>query len=155
MVFDKNLNFLTQFGGAGLEAGQFDEPVGIAVSSSGLVAVADTWNRRVQVFESDESGLIFTPTSSFDVEAWYGTGIENKPYITFSPYDTILISDPDGDRVLEFTIEGEYVRGIQDLAYSLDTFSAPYGLDFDQNGKLWVSDASSNMVLKFDLGAGE
>lgn len=155
LVFDEDLNFITQFGGAGFEAGQFDEPVGITVSESGLVAVADTWNRRVQVFEVDDSGLNYTQISTFDVEAWYGTSIENKPYITFSPYNTILISDPDGDRVLEFTIEGEFVRGFQDLAYSLDIFSAPYGLDFDEEGKLWVSDASSNMILKFDLGQSE
>ena len=106
----------------------------------------------MQVFESDESGLIFEPISSFDVETWYGTGIENKPYITFSPYDTILISDPDGDRVLEFTVEGVYVRGMQDLAYSMDIFSSPYGLDFDPEGNLWVSDAASNMILKFNPG---
>lgn len=155
LVFDQDLNFITQFGGTGFEAGEFDEPVGIAISKNGLVAVADTWNRRVQVFEVDDSGLNYTPTSAFDVEAWYGTGIENKPYITFSPYNTIFISDPDGDRILEFTIEGEFVRGFQDLAYSLDIFSAPYGLVFDQEGKLWVSEVSTNMILRFDLGQGE
>jgi NHL repeat. len=50
MVFDQNLNFITQFGGAGFDAGEFDEPVGIAVSQDGKIVVADTWNRRVQNF---------------------------------------------------------------------------------------------------------
>ena len=150
VVYDKNLNFLTQFGGAGFEAGQFDEPVGLAASNGGLVAVADTWNRRIQVFEPSEDGLHYTQVSAFDVEAWYGTGIDNKPYITFSPKGNILISDPNGFRILEFTPGGEFVRGIEDLITSSDLFSQPYGLVFDSGGNLWVSDASSDTVMKFE-----
>ena len=155
LVFDKNLNYLTQFGGAGFEAGKFDEPVGIAINADGLVAVADTWNRRVQVFQPDTDGLNYTQVSAFDVDAWYGSGIDNKPYITISPNDTILISDPDGNRILEFTMEGLFLQGWEDLALSPDVFSRPYGLDFDNQGNLWAADAASNMVLRFAYTASE
>jgi DNA-binding beta-propeller fold protein YncE len=33
--------------------GQFQEPWGIAVDDQGTVYVADTWNHRIQVFDSD------------------------------------------------------------------------------------------------------
>jgi DNA-binding beta-propeller fold protein YncE len=155
LVFDKNLNYLTQFGGAGFEAGKFDEPVGIAINADGLVAVADTWNRRVQVFQPDTDGLNYTQVSAFDVDAWYGSGIDNKPYITISPNDTIFISDPDGNRILEFSIEGLFLQGWEDLAPSPDVFSRPYGLDFDNQGNLWAADAASNMVLRFAYTASE
>jgi hypothetical protein len=89
-----------------LNSGQFDEPVGIAVSANGDVAVADTWNRRVQIFRPDESGLVYSSTGEFSVEAWFGQSLDNKPYLTFSPYGTILISDPEGARILEFTQGG-------------------------------------------------
>ena len=148
LVFDKNLNYLTQFGGAGFEAGQFDEPVGIAINSEGLVAVADTWNRRVQVFQPSEDGLTYTQVSAFDVDAWYGTGIDNKPYIAISPNDTILVSDPEGNRILEFSMEGLFLQGWEGLTPSADVFSEPYGLDFDSQGNLWAADAASNMVLR-------
>ena len=36
-----------------MEAGQFDEPVGIAVDKDGLVYIADTWNQRIQVMVAD------------------------------------------------------------------------------------------------------
>ncbi len=151
LVFDKNLNFITQFGGVGFEAGQLDEPVGITVSGSGQVAVADTWNRRVQIFVPDETGLIYTQAGAFDVDAWYGTGVDNKPYLTFSPDNTILISDPEGNQVLEFSVDGEFIKGWKDLVLSEELYSRPYGLDFDAQGNLWVSEAASNAVLRFNI----
>lgn len=150
VVYDRDLNYITQFGGAGIEAGKFDEPVGIAISPDGKVAVADTWNRRVQIFQADKDGLVYLPVSEFTVEAWYGQSLENKPYLTFSPYGTIVISDPEGGRLLEFTIEGEFVRGWQDLAISSEMLSQPYGLDYDSKGNLWVADGLMNVLMRFD-----
>nr|MBP6086853.1 NHL repeat-containing protein [Pelolinea sp.] len=150
VVYDRDLNYITQFGGAGMEAGKFDEPIGIAISPDGKVAVADTWNRRVQIFQADKDGLVYLPVSEFTVEAWYGQSLENKPYLTFSPYGTIVISDPEGGRLLEFTIEGEFVRGWQDLAISSEMLSQPYGLDYDSKGNLWVADGLMNVLMRFD-----
>ena len=149
LVFDENLNYITQFGGAGFEAGELDEPVGIAISDSGQVVIADTWNRRVQIFEPDESSLNYIQVGVFDVEAWYGTGIDNKPYVAISPDNTILISDPEGVRILEFSMEGEYMRGWQDLSISIDILSQPYGMDFDSQGNLWICDGASSKLLVF------
>lgn len=149
VVFDKDLNFISQFGGGGFEVAQFDEPVGIAVSKSGLVAVADTWNRRVQVLRKDETGSGYSSVSAFDVEAWYGQSMDNKPYITFSPEETIIISDPEADRLLEFSVNGQFIRGWQDLSPSPEDISTPYGLDFDEAGNLWFSDSTMNMILRF------
>jgi len=44
VVFDSQGNYITQFGGRGMAVGQLDEPVGIAIDSSGKVYIADTWN---------------------------------------------------------------------------------------------------------------
>lgn len=150
VVYDKDLNYITQFGGAGFEAGQFDEPVGIDVSDTGVVAVADTWNRRVQLFSPDESGLVYTQTGEFEVDGWYGQSLDNKPFLTFSPKGTIFVSDPEGGRILEFSLSGDLIQGWQDLSISSELFSRPYGLDFDAQGNLWVSDASMNVIMVFN-----
>ena len=149
VIYDKDLNFITQFGGAGFETGQFDEPVGIDVSDTGVIAVADTWNRRVQLFSPDESGLVYTQTGEFDVDAWYGQSLENKPFLAFSPKGTLFITDPEGGRILEFTLSGELIQGWQDLSVSSEVISRPYGLDFDAQGNLWVSDAAMNVIMVF------
>ena len=33
--------------------GQFNEPVGLAVDANGNIYAADTWNKRIQVFDPD------------------------------------------------------------------------------------------------------
>ena len=149
VIYDKDLNFITQFGGAGFEAGQFDEPVGIDVSDTGIIAVADTWNRRVQFFSPDESGLVYTQTGEFEVDAWYGQSLENKPFLAFSPKGTLFVTDPEGGRILEFSLSGELIQGWQDFSVSSEVFSRPYGLDFDAQGNLWVSDAAMNVLMVF------
>jgi len=46
-------------------------------------------------------------------------------------------------------MEGEFLAGWEGLALSSETISQPYGMDFDGEGNLWISDAASNMVLRF------
>jgi len=146
VVFDIDLNYKTQFGGGGFEPGQFDEPVGITVNSSGQIIVADTWNRRVQTFELNKTGLEFTPINSFDVSAWYGQGIDNKPYLTTDIEGNIFLADPEIGRILKFSATGEYLQGYQDINISEDLIGNPYGMDIDETGNLWFSDASSSVL---------
>jgi len=146
VVFDTDLNYKTQFGGGGFEPGQFDEPVGITVNSSGQIIVADTWNRRVQTFEINKTGLEFTPINSFDVSAWYGQGIDNKPYLTTDMEGNIFLADPEIGRILKFSATGEYLQGYQDINISEDLIGNPYGMDIDETGNLWFSDASSSVL---------
>ena len=146
VVFDSELNYKTQFGGGGFEPGQFDEPVGITINSEGQIIIADTWNRRIQIFESDESGVEFKPVGSFDVSAWYGQGIDNKPYLTTDLIGNIFLSDPEIGRILKFSAAGEYILGYQDINISEDLIGYPYGMDIDEDGNLWFSDASSNVL---------
>jgi len=145
VVFDSDLNFITQFGGGGFEAGQFDEPVGITVDNDNNVIVADTWNRRIQVFQVDETGIVYSPVNSFDIDGWFGQGIDNKPYLTTDENNNIYVSDPESGRILIFAKDGTILEGYQDLNTSDDLISYPYGLAIDE-GRLWFSDASSNII---------
>uniref|UniRef100_A0AC35GMK9 B box-type domain-containing protein n=1 Tax=Panagrolaimus sp. PS1159 TaxID=55785 RepID=A0AC35GMK9_9BILA len=52
----RKLNYDVNFGSFGVEDGQFSEPAGICVTTDGLIAVTDTKNHRVQVF--DEIGCL-------------------------------------------------------------------------------------------------
>ncbi|MGH9996266.1 MAG: 6-bladed beta-propeller, partial [Nitrososphaeraceae archaeon] len=48
--FDREGNFMTKWGSKGSGEGQFIDPLGIALDTSGNVYVVDAGNRRVQVF---------------------------------------------------------------------------------------------------------
>ena len=150
VIFDSEGNFLSQFGSPGLEAGNLDEPVGIAMDASGKIFIADTWNHRIQVFQTDSSGLNFTPLSSWNVDSWYGQSMNNKPFLTIAPNGNIFATDPEESRILEFTAQGELVHAWTGFNLSEDIASQPLDLKFDSSGKLWVSDAASNLILVFD-----
>jgi len=53
-IYDKTGKYLTEFGGLGWGEGWFQHPRDIAVDSSGRIFVADTFNDRIQVFETKE-----------------------------------------------------------------------------------------------------
>jgi DNA-binding beta-propeller fold protein YncE len=54
--FDKEGNFITQWGGMGIGDGQFNFPYGIVVDAKGSVFVVDSGNTRVQQFMPADEG---------------------------------------------------------------------------------------------------
>ena len=51
--FNSNGTFITKWGSNGSADGQFNDPQGVAVDSSGNVYVADYYNNRIQKFNSN------------------------------------------------------------------------------------------------------
>ncbi len=151
VVFDPNGVFISEFGTSGFEAGQFDEPVGIAIGPEGKVYIADTWNQRIQVFEPDETGTIFTPIAKWDVAAWYGQSLDNKPYLAVDTQGHVFITDPDGYRVIEFSSAGEFIQYWGDYGGTADRFGIPAGIAVDGSGGIWISDAGNNRLMHFTL----
>ena len=153
VVFDPNGNFITQFGELGFAPGQFSEPVGLALSDDGRLYVADTWNQRMQIMIPDPNNPnTYVPLKEWDIAGWYGQSLDNKPYIAVdSAANRLLVADPEGYRVLEFTLEGDFVRYWGDYSTGPDGFGLVSGLAFDPGGGVWVSDAANNRLLHFTL----
>jgi DNA-binding beta-propeller fold protein YncE len=150
VVFDGNGEYITQFGEVGFELGQFDEPVGIEVDQNKNVYVADTWNQRIQVMTPDSEGN-YQPSESWDIVAWYGQSLENKPYLTLDSKDHLFVSDPTGNRILEFTVEGDFVRYWGDTGTDTGKLKLPLGMAVDEEGHLWVVDSANNRVVRYTL----
>jgi DNA-binding beta-propeller fold protein YncE len=151
VVFDPDGNFLSEFGSAGLDPGQFDEPVGVAVDADGIVYVTDTWNQRIQTFEPSADKSFFTPQRQWDVFGWYGQSLENKPFIAVNEEGHVFITDPELYRVIEFTPEGEVVRTWGDFGESPTNFGLASGIAVDAEGHVWVTDGEFNRVMRFTL----
>lgn len=152
VVFDENGQFITQFGSAGLAPGQFDEPVGITMDAEGRVFVADTWNQRVQEFIQAEDGS-FQPSNNWEVVAWFGQSLDNKPYLSVDDRGHIFVTDPEGNRVLQFTRSGEIVRYWGDFGTGPDKFALVGAVAVDPRGGVWVSDAGNSRLMHFSIPA--
>jgi uncharacterized protein (TIGR03663 family) len=151
VVFNEDGTYLTQFGGAGLDPGQFDEPVGIAIDTTGVIYIVDTWNQRIQAFTPSEDGMTFTPLRQWDVSAWYGQSLENKPFIAVDNRGHVFITDPEGFRVIEYTTDGELIQTWGDYGDTPTTIGIASGIAVDPAGDVWISDAGNNRVMRFTL----
>ena len=151
VIFDQDGNYITEFGTAGFDPGQFDEPVGVAVGPSGAVYVTDTWNQRVQVFTPNGDGTFYTPSKQWDVNAWFGQSVDNKPFIAVDANENVYITDPEGYRIIEFTSSGEFIRTWGDFGSSPEEIGLAAGVTVDKLGFVWVTDAGNNRILRYKL----
>ncbi len=151
LVYDANGGFLSQFGLNGMNQGEFDEPVGLAIDSEGLLYVADTWNQRIQVFQPLSDGISYGFLREWQVSAWEGQSVNNKPYIDVDKNGHVFVTDPDAYRILEFDNVGNFIRGWGDYSSGIDGFGLPIGIAVDAEGRVWVSDAENGYMLRFSM----
>jgi DNA-binding beta-propeller fold protein YncE len=145
VVFDADGNLLHLWGGSGDSAGSFEEPVGIDVDAAGNIYVADTWNQRVQVFDST-----YVFQREWPVEAWYGQSVVNKPYLAVDAESRVYVTDPEGYRVAVFSSEGELLATFGTYGFEAASFSLPTGIDVDDEGYIYVTDTDGQRVMKFE-----
>jgi uncharacterized protein (TIGR03663 family) len=134
-------------GPMGYGDGQFQEPWGIAVAGDGRVYVADTWNHRIQAFDSDGTFLARWGTYGQTTDAaalMYGprdiaVDSEGQVFVTDTGNKRILVFDPDGNYLDQWGGEGA----------GPGSFSEPVGIDVDQEGNIYVVDTWNQRVQRF------
>jgi DNA-binding beta-propeller fold protein YncE len=156
-----NCNLATTFGcvdpdGAGpldFGDGQFQEPWGIDVAPDGRVYVADTWNHRIQVFDTDGNFL----------NKWgrYGQ-TATEPDMFYGPRDLtvdavgrVFVTDTGNKRVSVFDQDGQFLQQFGGGGAEPGQFEEPVGIDVDAEGNLYVADTWNQRIQIFDpTGAG-
>src|SRR5581483_8673805 len=135
-------NYVTSFGTEGSAAGQFREPVGIAVDTQGRIYVADTWNQRIQVFSQQ-----FQPLAQFPVQGWSSQSLVNKPYLAAGPDGSIYATVPERSSVLRLQ-DGI----ISSLALpSSPHLGQPIGVTVDSQGRVVVSDQQGGTIDAYSI----
>ncbi|MBQ6509600.1 MAG: glycosyltransferase family 39 protein [Flexilinea sp.] len=152
MIYDENGNFIRKFGVSGMGMGELDEPVGIVLLDDDHLAIADTWNQRVQVFDVSGKTSIDGVTLVFDVNAWYTQSLNNKPYITGSSESgSIFLTDPEGSLIHQYDMGGNLVRTWNADGGDIDHYCMPTGITLASDGSIWVVDTEHARVNKFIL----
>ena len=119
---------LRTFGSIGTNVGQFQYPHGIAVSSTGQVAVVDTCNHRVQLFSADGEFQGAFGCQGVDV------GFLNFPDgATYDRQDNIVVADSDNHRISVYSSAGELVRN-----FGNENLKNPWGVCTTNDGNIAV-----------------
>jgi len=129
--------FLLKWGSLGSSDGQFDNPRGIAVDSSGNVYVADTNNDRIQKFDS--GGNFITKLGS----QGSGDGQFNSPRdVAVDSSGNVYVTDNGNDRIQKLDSLGNFIAKWY-LSY-------PLSIAVDSSGNVYVTDQFNYRVQKFD-----
>ena len=151
VIFDSDGNALEAVGGAGMGVGQFDEPVGIAVDDRGRVYVADTWNKRIQVLIPEGDSLSYPTNITWDIEAWFGESLDNKPFLAIDDVYNTYVADPVMGRVLVFDPQGNFLATFGAFGSGPAEIGTVGGLAVNADGNVWVSDSRNNRLMQFTL----
>lgn len=143
VIFNADGTGVQSIGGAGLDPGLFDEPVGIAIGKDDTLYVADTWNQRIQVLQKDAAGN-YTFLREWPITGWYGQSLDNKPYIAVDAQERIYVTDPEGYRVLVFDAFGKFITTWGDFGNGNNQFALASGIAVDNEGQIYVSDVGEN-----------
>jgi len=182
--FDTNGNFITMWGwgvatGAnqfetctsscqagvyGSSDGQFKNPMGVTVDSSGNVFVVDTYNNRIQEFTS--AGGFITKWGS------YGTGngqFWNPAGVAVDSSDNVYVADTSNKRIQKFDSNGNFITmwgwGVATGASQFETctsscqagifgfgdgqFKSPFGIAVDSSDNVYVGGWGDYRIQKF------
>ncbi|MDE2141047.1 MAG: hypothetical protein KGJ84_01375 [Elusimicrobia bacterium] len=146
------------------QPGRFHHPAGVAVDAGQNIFVADTDNRRVQVFDST-GGFSFqfdlppvpartgSDDDDHDVHEDPSVAALGKPFgIALDAAGDIYVADPKGGRALKFGATGQLLLTIPIAGDKPGTWGQPFGVAVSASGDcLLVSDRKGSRILKFDF----
>jgi streptogramin lyase len=145
------------YGSVGTGDGQFEHPYGIAVDPAGRFYVADSYNNRIQVFDS--GGNFVRKWGTFGT----GNGQFDQPYgITVDSSFNVYVSEIGNNRVQQFTRTGTYVTQWGSTGTGHSQFRQAFSIAKDASGNVYVGDQDNRRVQKFsssgtyltDIGSG-
>ena len=132
------------FGKFGSSVGMFNGPWGVVVNARDEIAVTDTNNHRVQIFNSDGKFL-----RSFGRQGKKGGEFTHPRGIAFHNNGNIFVTDNNNHRIQIFSGEGAYVGSFGGKGSLASQFSNPLGLSVDSDGNIIVADAGNKLIKIF------
>lgn len=131
----------------GAGPGELSQPFDVAVDTNGDVYVADSGNRRIQVF--DASGAFLR---QFGPGVLLSTSVVRGIALTA---EGLWVSDNEQERLFLFNRAGALIKSIGDADSVVGEISRMRGLASDRLGALYVVEPNRDRTQKFDpMGKG-
>jgi uncharacterized protein (TIGR03663 family) len=128
--------------------GQFREPWGIAVSNDGRVYVADTWNHRVQCFDTNGTFLVKWGASGESMDM--GGVFYGPRDVAVDASGRVYVTDTGNERVTVFDADGRFLNQWGSEGIVPGQFAEPVGIAVDAEGNIYVADTWNRRVQVFD-----
>ncbi len=164
--FDKNGDWVKQWGGPGSGPGEFSTPHSIAADNDGNIYVADRGNRRIQVFDHDGNVLreikIDVPAPE-DAQPWMGarpgpnargTMAPGAPWtvcITPGPTQYLYASDAFPGRVYKLSLDGQLLGMLGRSGHQAKQFGWIHEIACPSENVLYVAELLNWRVQKLVL----
>jgi len=139
-VFLSAVNFLLP----DMDQGKFSYPSRIAIGPHDRVFVADTYNNRVQVFDTDGRWL----QSIGGLGIWGGRFRVTAGIALFRD-GSLLVSDFYNNRIQYFDRNGRFLAAWGEEGSLPGQFSGPTGVAADAHGHVYVTDWGNHRIQKF------
>jgi len=163
--YDKNGDWVTQWGSFGSGQGQFNTPHSIAVDAHDNIYVADRGNRRIQVFDTDGKFLRqFTidvpvdpnarPAIGNKPTATTGTMAPGAPWaicITPPPNQVLYSSDGFPGRIYKLSLEGKLLGWFGQAGKQPGDFGWVHEIACPSQNELYVAEILNWRVQKLTL----
>ena len=148
-TYDPGASFVTRWGSYGSANGSFDTLSGVCSDPSGFIYVADTYNDRIQKFDSS-GGFVTT---------WGSSGSANGSFsypfgVCSDPSGFIYVADSGNNRIEKFDSSGGFVTAWGSYGSANGSFNDPFGVCSDPSGFIYVADTYNYRVQKFDSSGG-
>ncbi|XP_070549260.1 tripartite motif-containing protein 2-like [Ptychodera flava] len=126
------------------------EPWDVAISEESHLFMSDYGNKQIVVSDANGKFMI----SFGQTELRHPIGIAIHPHngvVYVTDWDgNGKDTDKDGHYIRKYTQDGKYINSFGGFGRKEGQFEAPYSVDFDSEGKVYVSDCNNHRVQVFD-----
>jgi DNA-binding beta-propeller fold protein YncE len=146
--FDKNGKFIKSWGSRGTEPGQFNTVRGIVIDSQGNVYVADSGNKRIQVFDSE--GVFKTQFTNIGAPAAICITPGPRQFIYSSNSNPPEDIDANGE-IYKLDLTGRIVGRFGKAGKQLKEFGTANEIDCRTENDLYIGEIGNWRVQKVTL----
>ena len=132
------------FGKEGSGEGMLNNPLGVAVNDRNEIVVADQFNHRVQVFDSNGTFL-----RSFGHQGVNAGEFKHPFGIAINKDRQIFVADSYNHKVQIFSWAGRHLSSFGGRGSLNSQLSFPWGLSLDSTGNVIVADSGNKLIKIF------